>query len=103
MDLSPWRTLPVLGALGPLLALGHEVVGQDVVEHAVRIGRVRALAEDPQIVRVHVQREVRKDQVVIVVGELVVVQPRVVLALRGAMRALVLLHVARGCCVIGPS
>ena len=58
-----------------LLAVRHELEGPDVVEHPVRIGRMRPLPEQHQVVRMHVQRDVRKYQVVVVVGELVIVEP----------------------------
>src|SRR6188474_2559098 len=83
----------VLGTLRPLAAVGHELEGPDVEVHAVRILGMRALTEQHQVVGVHVDRDVREDQVVVVIGELVVVEPRIILTLAGTVLPFPLLHI----------
>ena len=96
---EPYRLVAVFpalmpGSFRPRLALRHEIVGPYVVIHLVRVGRVRPLPEHPEVIRVHVERKVRKNQVMIIVGELIVVEFRIVLPLLPAACPFLFLDVA---------
>src|SRR5258708_84613 len=84
----------MLGALRPFLPLRHQVVGPNVVVPLVRIRGMRPLAKHPEVVGMQIEREVRKYRVVVVIGELIVVQLRIILALLPAHRPLLPLYVA---------
>ena len=61
-------------ALGPFCAFGDQFEHPQIIEHLVRIGRMRALAEHHDVFGMDIQRDIGEDRIVIIVGELIIVE-----------------------------
>ena len=84
----------MLGPRGPLLTFGDQFKHPQIIEHLVGVSRVRALTEHHDVIGMNIQRDVGEDEIVIIIGQLIIVEIGIVLAAGGGVFALVALH----CC-----